>query len=156
MAGILTPVPHPLFAKNSEKQLKLKQFLIHIAQMAVSVWLTLNMSNVCTYLNSTEFKSFRIEFNLSRCRLKSDGAFSHIFIKLSMDRNRISLEICGATLMFMSITNENTPKTDSMVLFDRLEHTHTMLVKHLTVRHDVTRIGWERKIRCNIKKKIFA
>lgn len=57
------------------------------------------MSKLCTYLNSMAFKSFKMEFNLSRCRLRLAGVFSQILIKLSIERIKISLEICGGGLM---------------------------------------------------------
>lgn len=71
--------------------------------------LTFIMSNVCTYLKSMEFKSFNIMFNLSRCRLKSEDAFSQIFIKFSIDRNKLSLDICDDDC------------TDGFILFGNLK-----------------------------------
>lgn len=78
--------------------------------------LTFKTSNDWTYLNSTEFKSFRTKFNLSRCRLRSEAAFSQIFTKLSMDLNKKSFDICGGGFMLIFSTTQKN--TNCWFLFD--------------------------------------
>lgn len=99
------------------------------------VWrLTLIMSNVCTYLKSIEFKSFKIIFNLSRCRLKSADAFSQMFIKFSIDRNKLSSDNWDDGFIFVIVLNLLNVRPKQTIVWLHL----TFLQKHSVILVDIS------------------